>query len=58
MINVKVECNSGDSWVTGFKGTLQEAEEYFIGQTFTKHFDDEREFKITATKVVFLGERE
>lgn len=33
-INLKITLTDGNSWVTGFNGTLDEAHAYFMGRRF------------------------
>jgi hypothetical protein len=33
---VRVTCDNGNTWTTGFNGTLAEAKAYFVGKVFTE----------------------
>ena len=51
MITVKVTCNTGKTWTTGFNGSMQDAERYFLGAVFVDESEDGRETRNTCTKV-------
>jgi hypothetical protein len=34
MITIKVTLSNGNRWTTGFNGTLQDAETYYVGRYF------------------------
>jgi len=40
MLTIKITCNTGNTWSTGFNGTFAEAEGYFLGATFTRELHD------------------
>jgi len=39
MITIKVTLSNGNNWITGFNGTLKDAEGYYLG-TFFETSDD------------------
>lgn len=54
-ITVRVTCDTGNTWVTGFNGTLAEARQYFIGQVFTKENPETgEETRETGTAVALV----
>lgn len=40
MITLLIRCHSGNSWHTGWNGTLAEAVEYYVGKSFVTHEDE------------------
>jgi len=37
MIYLKISCDDGNWWITGFNGTYSEAHEYFMGLRHVSH---------------------
>lgn len=52
MINVKIICNSGDSFVKEFNGTIEDAKKYFIDAKFTTELSCGREIVDFCTNVM------
>lgn len=48
---VKVFCDTGNSWVTAINLSLEEAENYFMGQKFTREDDSGHETVDTVIRV-------
>ena len=53
MIQLKITCNTGATWVTSFNGDFSEAENYFLNNVFTDEDDDghETHHKCVAIKL-------
>ncbi len=54
MVTVKITCNTGNSWTTGFNGSYEEAKAYFIGQTFTRELHDGTEIADRCIAITLL----
>lgn len=54
MINVKVTCNTGKTWITGFNGTPEDATRYFLGNVFVDELEDGREIynRVVSVEIV------
>lgn len=50
-VTVRVTCDTGNSWTTRINTTFAEARRYFIGQQFTREYDDGREVVDTVINV-------
>lgn len=50
-IDVKVTLADGNSWVTGFNGTLDEAKKYFLGQKFYSRSKSARETEVYSKAI-------
>lgn len=55
MIAVKVQCDTGNSWVTSINGTFEDACNYFMGQTFVREDNAGIEIADTVTDVQLVG---
>jgi hypothetical protein len=54
-ITVKVTAKTGETWTTGFNGTLADAKKYFVGNEFNVGVGD-RDKMVTVTKVELVTE--
>ena len=54
MINLKITCNTGNTWKTGFNGTLTDAENYFLGQSFARELHDGTEIIDRCTAIELI----
>lgn len=43
-ITVHIECSNGNSWTTGFNGSFEDAERYFLGREFVSEDANGKEF--------------
>lgn len=55
MICVKVECDTGNEWVTGINADMEGARAYFMGQTFTREDAAGHETADTVVRVTLVN---
>lgn len=56
-ITLRVWTESGDHWITGFNGTLQEATDYYVGQWFNIGLGGEDRME-RVTRIEQLGKKD
>lgn len=56
MIVVRVTCTNKNHWLTGINCTFPEAEQYFMGQTFTREDANGNEIPDTVCMVELVAD--